>query len=56
MGPSVYAKGCRDNVGKDLVAAGTGSNLRRLRDRWEDLRTGEGQGLAHEPVGAMMER
>jgi hypothetical protein len=41
MGPSVYAKGCRDNVGKDLVAAGTGNNLRRLRDRWEDLRTGE---------------
>jgi hypothetical protein len=49
-------KGCRDNVGKDLVAAGTGSNLRRLRDRWEDLRTGEGQGLAHELVGAMMEK
>ena len=49
-------KGCGDNVGKDLVAAGAGSNLRRLRDRWEDQRSGKGQGLAHEPVGAMMER
>ena len=49
-------KGCRDNVGKDLVAAEPGKNLRRPRDRWEDQRSGEGQGLAHEPVGAMMER
>lgn len=32
-GPSIQRKICRDNVGKDLLAAGACSNLQRLETR-----------------------
>jgi len=54
-GSSISGKICRDNVGKNPLAAGAGSNLQRLPERGENRRRGEPDGLAHESVGAMTE-
>src|SRR5215475_11029908 len=49
-GSSISGKIFRDNVGKNPLAAGAGSNLPRLTEGGESQ-----MGLAHESVGAMTE-
>ncbi len=52
-GPGIQGRIHGDNVGKDRLAAGTGDNLRRPTRRGQGRRRWEGDGLAHEPIGAM---
>ena len=45
----------RDNIGIGHLPAGTGNNLQGLPDEADNRRKQEDFGLAHEPIGAMME-
>jgi hypothetical protein len=56
MGPGIRGKILRDNVGIIPVAAGAGSNLRRLHERGRKAEVEESHaGLTNESVGARTE-
>jgi hypothetical protein len=55
-GPGITGKILRDNVGKNPLAAGAGSNLQSFLERDQKVEAEESQmGLAHELVVAMTE-